>query len=154
MNKVRGVAMVELAIVLPILLVLFLGITELGRALLFQHRLTHSAEAGARYAARAFGAVADDCSTTAAWPTAVTNARQLAAFGQLGSADPVVPGLDADAVEVEIVVRDVTDAGTTCIVAVTVTVQYEGIFGSDLIPLLDLPQPLLSARSEERYVGE
>lgn len=154
MNKVRGVAMVELAIVLPILLVLFLGITELGRALLFQHRLTHAAEAGARYAARAFGAVQSDCGTTASWVTAAANARQLAAFGQLSGTDPVVPGLDTDNVEVDVVARDVTDVGTVCIVAVTITVQYQGIFGSDLIPLLDLPQPLLSAHSEERYVGE
>ncbi|MFP5430479.1 MAG: TadE/TadG family type IV pilus assembly protein [Gammaproteobacteria bacterium] len=154
----RGVAMVEFAIILPLLLIIFLGIAELGRALLFQHRLTSAVEAGARYAARATGAVnpATCGATGGAWTTAEATARQMVTFGQLsGGTEPVVPGLATDDVAVSLAQRTVTGIDDpVCVVRVFVSVQYQGIFGAQFIPLLDIPQPRLGATSEERYIGE
>lgn len=150
--------MVELAIILPLLLIIFLGIAELGRALLFQHRLTSAVESGARFAARATGAVdMTDCTTVGgAWITAETSARQLVTFGQLsGGTDPVVPGLVMDDVVVSPVLRTVTGIDDpVCVIRVFASVQYQGLFGAQFIPLLDIAQPILGATSEERYVGE
>lgn len=155
----RGVAMVEFAVILPLLLMLFLGITELGRALLFQQRLTQAVETGARYAARAFGAV--DMTDCDALTSAVEDdTRTVVIFGQLaGGGSPVIPNLDSGDVtiaDVDIVPfnRTVTGIGDVCVIQVTAKVKYAGIFGADLIPLLGIDQPTLTATSEERYVGE
>jgi Flp pilus assembly protein TadG len=65
MNKMnrevcKGTVMVELAIILPLLLLLLFGVTELGRALYQQNILTQAVELGGRYLARIDGAVVDD----------------------------------------------------------------------------------------------
>lgn len=160
MNE-RGVAMVEFAVILPLLLMIFLGIAELGRALLFYQRLTQAAETGARYAARAFGAVdATDCSAQANWASVRLDTENVVIYGQVaGGGQPVVPGLDsADSaladVEISLVSRVVTGVGDVCVVQVTALVKYKGIFGAQFIPVLGIEQPTLRARSEERYVGE
>lgn len=157
----RGVAMVEFSVILPLLLMIFLGIAELGRALLFYQRLTEVVETGARYAARANGAVDDtDCSALTSWPSVIADTENVVIFGRVaGGSPPVVPGLDsadpavAD-VEVNLVSRAVTGVGDVCVVQVVARVKYTGIFGTQLIPLLGIAQPTLTAQSEERYVGE
>jgi Flp pilus assembly protein TadG len=47
----RGIATVEFTIVLPVLLVLLLGVTEIGRVILRYSALTKAVHEGARYAA-------------------------------------------------------------------------------------------------------
>jgi hypothetical protein len=47
-NTRRGVAVVEVAITLPLLLLLLIGLLEVGRALNIQHKLSMAARAGAR----------------------------------------------------------------------------------------------------------
>ena len=47
----RGAALIEFALVLPLLLVLVSGIIDFGRALFMLNNLTNSARAGARFAA-------------------------------------------------------------------------------------------------------
>lgn len=51
MKDERGQSMVEMALVLPILLLILLGITEFGRIYYTQLAITNGARAGARYAA-------------------------------------------------------------------------------------------------------
>jgi hypothetical protein len=46
----KGVAAVEFALVLPLFLILFLGMIELGRGIQVQQVLTNAAREGARYA--------------------------------------------------------------------------------------------------------
>lgn len=157
----RGVAMVEFAIILPLLLMIFLGIAELGRALLFYQRLTQAVETGARYAARAYGAVeSSDCTALEGWTAALADTENVVIFGQVaGGSQAVIPGLDsADTavadVEVNLVSRAVTGVGDVCVVQVFARVKYTGIFGTQFIPLLGIEQPTLRATSEERYVGE
>jgi Flp pilus assembly protein TadG len=50
-QKQRGIAMTEFAIVLPVLLLLLFGITEVGRAIVRYNTLTKALQDGARYAA-------------------------------------------------------------------------------------------------------
>ena len=50
-KKERGAVAVEMAILLPLLLLILLGIVEFGRALNVQVSLTQAAREGARYAA-------------------------------------------------------------------------------------------------------
>lgn len=46
----KGQALVEMAIILPLLLLLVLGVFEFGRAMYIKNTLTHAARAGARAA--------------------------------------------------------------------------------------------------------
>jgi len=50
-----GQALVELAIILPLLLLLILGVFEFGRAMYVKNTLTHAARAGARSAVVTYG---------------------------------------------------------------------------------------------------
>lgn len=50
-QKQRGAVAVEMALILPVLLLLVIGIMEFGRALNVQVSLTQAAREGARYAA-------------------------------------------------------------------------------------------------------
>lgn len=47
----RGIAMAELTIVLPLMLLMILGVAEIGRALVRYNALSKSVQDGARYAA-------------------------------------------------------------------------------------------------------
>ena len=47
----HGVAMVEMALVLPIIIMLFLGMVDFGRALFLYNNLANAAREGARYGA-------------------------------------------------------------------------------------------------------
>jgi hypothetical protein len=64
-GKERGAVAVEMAIVLPLLLLILLGIIEFGRALNVQVSLTQAAREGARYAAIHHGEAGLNVSGTA-----------------------------------------------------------------------------------------
>lgn len=64
-RKERGAVAVEMAIVLPLLLLILLGIIEFGRALNVQVSLTQAAREGARYAAIHYSEAGLDVSGTA-----------------------------------------------------------------------------------------
>lgn len=48
----RGSALVELALILPLILLLFMGIIDLGRAFFYSNTVARAAEAGALYGAQ------------------------------------------------------------------------------------------------------
>jgi Flp pilus assembly protein TadG len=50
-RRERGIATVEMAIVLPVLLLVLFGVTEVGRAIVRYNTLTKAVQDGARYAA-------------------------------------------------------------------------------------------------------
>jgi Flp pilus assembly protein TadG len=66
-RKQRGQAMVELAIALPILLLLTLGVIEFGRAAYFSIEVSEAARAGAQYGSQglAYAANADNITQAA-----------------------------------------------------------------------------------------
>lgn len=88
----RGVATVEFAIVLPLLLLLILGVTEIGRAIVRYNVLTKAVRDGARYAAaQALLGTTGVVNVDAALQSEVAN---LVVYGnRAGSGTPLIGGL-------------------------------------------------------------
>ncbi len=78
-SKQKGQAMLELALVLPILLVLVIGIIEFGRAAYFSIEVADAARAGAQYGSQS---LADAASTPNITQAALNNSLDIPA-GQL-----------------------------------------------------------------------
>lgn len=100
----RGLAAVEMAIVLPVFLMLLLGTAELGRACFQYNALLKAAHEGARYIAadarNGAGEIDLDESRKA-------TARTLVVYGNpAGAGTPVVDGLTRNAVAVNVVDAD------------------------------------------------
>lgn len=111
-SRQRGLAMVELAIVLPLLLFLLLAVAEMGRAFFQYNTLSKSVRDGARYlAAQARsgtgGGVAD---------SAFDEAQRLVLCGKTActSGDELLPGMSLSDV----------NATRTGLEHVTITAQY------------------------------
>ena len=151
----RGAAMVEFALILPVLIVLVFGITELGRAIYQQNSLSKSVASGVRFLARYNGLLdLDDCSQTAAWGTATGYAANLVATGkESGAADALLPGLVAADVTFSLDPANSND-DIGCVIQGQATVAFVSIFGDSVVPLLNLGPLNLTATSEERYHGE
>ena len=87
-----GIAMVEFAIVLPLLLTLLFAVTEIGRAIVRYNTLTKAVQDGARYAAAyallgTTGAVTIDAQLQ-------TQVRNIVAYGnRTGTGSPRMAGL-------------------------------------------------------------
>lgn len=150
-----GAAMVEFAILLPLLIVLVFGITELGRAIYQQNSLSKAVASGARYMSRSSQSVNDDCSQGAQWGPSVSNAANLVAFGnQAGNGNALLPDLDAGDVGFTAEQRAVTGGNNACVIIATASVDFSAIFGDTIVPFLDLDPITLNATVEERYHGE
>lgn len=92
-RKSRGVAMVEFMIVLPVILLITFGVTELGRAIIQYNTLTKALEGGARHAA-AYGLLGTAGSVFID-PTLDAEIRNLVVYGDTpGSGTPVLQGFD------------------------------------------------------------
>jgi Flp pilus assembly protein TadG len=119
----RGVATTEFAIVLPVLLLLLFGVTELGRALVRYNTLTKAVQDGARYAAAegllgTTGNVNVDAQLT-------TEVRNVVVYGNAaGNGTAVLPGLAPGQIQV-------IDAGGDEI-RVEVAYPYTPLLGSAL----------------------
>jgi hypothetical protein len=79
----RGIQLVEVAIVIPIFLVLFAATAEFGRYFYEYTTLAKAAEVGTRYLSQATVEAAED-----------TAAKNLVVYGNVaGSGTPILPGL-------------------------------------------------------------
>jgi Flp pilus assembly protein TadG len=88
-NAQRGVAIIEFALVLPLLLLLVFLATEFGRAMLYYDRLAASVRGAARYGSIQVPDTKQD------------EARNLVVYGNTeGAGSPLVPGLATDQVDV------------------------------------------------------
>lgn len=153
--------MIEFAIILPILLLILFGITELGRALYQQNMLTQAVELGGRYIARVEGVVNADCNKGGKWDVAfedmVENLIKCGVDGTAGCAKPVLPNIVIDYIEV--CGPDNSHASCTspsaCVITVKATADFQSIFGGDLIsvPGYRLGGVTLNAATQERYIG-
>jgi len=165
-----GVAIVEFAIILPLLIIILAGITELGRALYQQNTLYKSVSAGARYLARAADVLDDNCDpiTGPTWTAALATARNLVIYGEkTATASPLLPGLDSgDSAIAQIVIlprleddfpkTDLDGATVTediCVISVNAEVNFQGIFGEIVIPFSTIGTFKIRAETEERYIG-
>lgn len=91
-----GGPLAEFALVVPFLLLLVFGMVEFGRLIYLQNTLTKSVQDAARYAARHSGSISgSSCNVTTGtdWATVETNAQQVATYGRVGGATPVISGL-------------------------------------------------------------
>lgn len=88
----RGIAMVEFAIVLPVLLTVLFAVTEIGRAMVRYNTLTKSVQDGARYAAAyALLGTTGAVNVDAQLQTAV---RNIVVYGnRAGTGTPLMAGL-------------------------------------------------------------
>ena len=100
-RKQRGVAMVEFVVVLPVILLLMFGITELGRVIMRYNTLTKSLQDGARHAA-AYGLLGTTGSVNidAALDAEI---RNLVVYGDVqGNGTPVLEGFLAGQINVTV----------------------------------------------------
>ena len=118
-----GIAMVELTIVLPVILLLILGVTEIGRALIRYNALTKSVQDGARHAAAfairgSTGVVDIDAQLT-------SEVQNVVVYGNPdGTGSPILDGLVAGQVAL-------TDIGGGEI-RVDATYPYVPLFGTGI----------------------
>lgn len=156
--------MVELAIMLPLLLLLLFGITELGRALYQQNMLTQAVELGGRYLARIEGAVTDDgsggCIKSADWSDYESTVENLIKCGgdqSAGCAEPILPNIKVDYVDVcgPNVTHESCTSPSACLITVKATADFNSIFGGDLVavPGFRVEGVTLNAATQQRYIG-
>lgn len=180
-ERSRGAVMVEFAILTPILVLLAIGIAELGRVLYQQNSLTKSVTSGARYLARSYDILDQEtCSAKALWPAFETRAKNLVVYGNFAAGgDPLVPNLETDNVVISYRSETISVGGggkdededddniTACVIRVSATALFAGIFGDGkTVPLLPFfgqgegagwggfSDVTLNAATEERYIGE
>lgn len=100
-RKARGLAMVEFVIVLPVILLLAFGVTEVGRMLQRYNTLTKSLQDGVRHAA-AYGALgtAGSVLIDAALDAEI---RNLVVYGNaVGGGAPVLDGFDTSQISIQV----------------------------------------------------
>ena len=98
-RKQAGVAMVEMVIVTPLLLLLVLGVSELGKAFVQQNTLNKSVRDAARQVAGL--ALLGTTGTVLLTPDLIADARNLVVFGNVdGVGSPRLPALSVDQVSV------------------------------------------------------
>jgi Flp pilus assembly protein TadG len=95
----RGIAAIEMAITLPVLLLLLVGTAELGRAFYQYNELTKSIRAAARYLS--IEATEGESKIVQLSSDKQTATRNLVVYSNTaGGGDPIVAGLDAGDVTV------------------------------------------------------
>jgi hypothetical protein len=143
--KQRGAAMVELALVLPILTLLMFGFIEVGRALYQQNMLTKAISTGARFIARAPEAVSANCQQGATWQQTVDQARALIIFPGTGSR-LLLRGLDDEAA----LSFSLRRQNAVCVIRIEANIAYVAVAG--IIPMMN--RLGLNAAAEERFIGD
>lgn len=118
-RRIKGVAAIEMGLLLVPLVVMFMGAAELGRAFHYYNGLLKSAREASRYVSQhgAAGSLAD------------AQARCLAVYGDVGTAvngactgtQPRVPGLAAGMVAVDHATIAAPGKGSIDVVTVTIT---------------------------------
>ena len=118
LKQEHGTQLIELAFVLPVLVLLFAGTTELGRLFYTYTTLAKATRAGARYLATSAVKTSED-----------SKARNLIVYGDTnGGGDAVVKGLTTQNIRI---VR----SGGVAILPETVTVEIDSF---TYVPLFDL----------------
>lgn len=155
--------MVEFALILPLLLLLLFGITELGRALYQQNMFTQAVELGGRYMARVDGAVnVNDCTTVSGkWAAAIVVTESLINCGVDGTSScttpPILPNIEIDYIDVcgPTNPHYSCSSPSACVITLRATAAFQSIFGGDLIsvPGYRIEGVELNASTQERYIG-
>ena len=154
-----GATIVEFAVVLPLLVMLVFGITELGRALYQFNILEKAVISGSRYMSREpdiIDPVACSIADSALWAAAVNEARDLVIYGTTRPSGeiPIFSILASEPERIDITINNDNDEGI-CVISVVGTVDFISIFGggTDYIPFFGNNLEL-QANSEDRYLGQ
>ena len=132
-----GLASVEFAMILPLMLLLMFSTAELGRALYSYNTLTKVVRDGARYAAES---ALDGVQKAALSDELTTKVKDLVVMGTLAAeATPLLSGFNSDDVTVEILQGSGYDEPH---VRVTANYRFEPFIGS--IPGLDSQSKLIT----------
>ena len=127
----KGLAMVEMVIVTPLLLFLLLSVAELGRAFYQYNSLTKSVRDGARYlSTKAILGTTGNIDLTDAKITATKN---VVIYGNIsGNADdvPVIEGLSAAADDDDDVIQ--VTAPDAIHIKVSVSYPYQSLYGGTI----------------------
>lgn len=179
-ERSRGAVMVEFAILTPILVLLAIGIAELGRVLYQQNSLTKSVTSGARYLARSYDILDQQtCAPKDLWSSFEARAKNLVVYGSFAAGEePLVPNLEVINVVITYRAETISVGGgkdedkdedeiRACVIRVSATALFAGIFGDGkTVPLLPFmgqgdgagwggfSDVTLNAATEERYIGE
>lgn len=155
--------MIEFALMIPLLMLLLFGVTEIGRALYQQNTLYKALAVGARYLARTDGLMdTSNCATTAKYDNGsgsgtLYEAKNLIVCGQrtCDGIDPIIPNLTADNIDINAPVLtpyDLTLGLSACVIHIEAHAPFEGIFGTG-IPMTNIGAFEIWAETEERYIG-
>ncbi len=155
--------MVEFVIVAPLLILLVLGIVELGHALYQHNILTKAVAVGARYVARGYTIIDTNCVKQTGWSSVETVAKNLIVYGNTDTGEPsdaLLPNLDAAGIIITALSLDPHENGV-CVINVYAETEYAPLFGR-LFEGIQLPfigevkflDFMLNAASQERYIGE
>ena len=118
-NRNRGVAIVEMVVVLPLLFLMLFVTAEIGRAFMQYNTLTKSVRDSARFVAE--NAMLGQTQNIYIDETLLAQAQNLVVFGSVNGADlsPLLPGLTTGDVQVA--------AASTDDISVTATYAYQPI---------------------------
>jgi Flp pilus assembly protein TadG len=162
-----GVVMVEFAIILPLLVLLLFGITEIGRALYQQNMLHRALTVGARYLTHQEGIVALDATNGTcakvndanySYNTAEDYAKNLILCGEedCTGKEPFLQNLTYGNITVTLdnnaVLYDTTNNLYACVIKVDAQADFAGLFNT-IVPFTDIANPTLNAKTEVRYIG-
>lgn len=132
----RGSAAVEMALVLPFLIILLFGSVELGYYFYNQHQIVKGVRDGARFASRQpFTSLG--CGGAALDAQLITDVKQLTLTGLLSGGQPRVTGWSADDISVTVSCSTgalaqtglYRDEGTAPQILITTSVDYTPLFG-------------------------
>jgi len=136
LGDVRGNAAAEMALLLPLLVMLLIGMFEGGYFLWSEHKVVKGVRDGARYAARQNFAEYT-CLSNTIDSTVVDDVKNLTRTGTTdGSGRDAVPGWTNSEITVSLSCDDATDTGiyaqvgTAPRVKVSATVPYPSLFGT------------------------
>lgn len=127
-SKQKGMAMVELTILLPILLLLFMATAELGRLIYTYNTLTKQVEHGARFLSQeSYSGVADNQND----PAKIAALRSMIVYGHVdqsssATSDPIVSGMTIEDVSVNL------QAGENAYFKVDINYTYKPMFADSI----------------------
>jgi len=145
----RGTAMVETAIVLPVVMLLLFGLIEMGRALHHQHILAKTVRDAARYLARV--PLACPAGADPNWAAALTTAQHLAATGQLSGGNALVRGWTEASFTVANPVCQNWSGRTVQMITMSADIPYQDL---GLLGYLGLGPMRLGASHQQVHIGE
>ncbi len=124
-QRQRGLAMVELTITAPVLLLLMCGTVEFGEYLIQYSTLNDSVRNAARHVAgAALNGTDDRLVTGGAWSTLAAQGQNLAVYGNVaGAGAALLPGLTTGQIAV-------TENTATNDITVTAAYPYQSVFGA------------------------